>query len=161
MAKFLMPKDFYRSLLDSFFLAASVNCNAYLEFRVQQGIVRAKLSDTVKPGNGLMPLPNLSRPPPPNFRHQVNSRRAKEPLRKRLHAEIATPSPQKPSPSVGKQTSHVGISDNNVYFTRPDDDVSLDVHDNQAPDPPEIVRQDDYEPDHAEISVLSHDDARF
>ena len=98
MAKFLMPKDFYRSLLDSFFLAASLNCNAYLEFRVQQGIVRAKLSDTVKPGNGLMPLPNLSRPPPPNFRHQVNSRRAKEPLRKRLHAEIATPSPQKPSP---------------------------------------------------------------
>ena len=48
MAKLLMPKEIYQTLIDSFFLAASVNCNAYLEFRVQGGIIRTKFSDTEK-----------------------------------------------------------------------------------------------------------------
>ena len=147
MAKLLMPKEIYRSLLDSFFLAASVNCNAYLEFRVQGGIIRTKFSDTEKPGHKLLPEPNFSKPPP-SFRPHVSSGRTKEPQKKRLHAEIATPSPPKPASNlkVAKKPIH--------------SDANNDGNEASAvPDPPELLRES--EPSHhvTDISALSFDNA--
>ena len=90
MAKLLMPKEIYRTLLDSFFLAASVNCNAYLEFRVQGGIIRTKFSDTEKPGHKLLPEPNFSRPPP-SFRPYVSSGSTREPKKNAFMQKLQHP----------------------------------------------------------------------
>ena len=148
MAKFPSPKDYYQTMFDSFILAASVSCDAYLEFRVQAGIVRVKLSDTFKPNNTSFQMPNLSRPPPSIFRRprQVFNDRTKEPPKKRLHAAIATPSPEKPSNEVSRSETNdqpAVLSSANV--ARPGNDVSLEVHDPVAPDTPEILRSDDFE----------------
>ena len=81
MAELLLPKEHYESLFYAFFVAASVNCNAFLEFHCQNNIISAKWSDTNKPytiadaniPNRAVALgPDVSSPPPPSFQPLVS-----------------------------------------------------------------------------------------
>jgi len=49
MAKLLLPRAHYHSLVDSFLMSASHSCNVFLEFYVHDGIISTRFSDTNKP----------------------------------------------------------------------------------------------------------------
>ena len=137
MAELLLPKEHYQSLFDAFFAAASVNCNAFLEFRCQNNIIRAKWSDTNKPyavadanmpNRAVAPGPDVSRPPPPSFQPIVSNSQEDGSIqlwKRRRRAAMASSSPLKAVASRKPQ----------------DDRTAPDVGGDQVPDPPEIVRE--------------------
>ena len=107
----------------------------------QGGIIQTKFSDTEKLGHKLLPEPNFSRPPP-SFRPYVSSGSTREPKKKRLHADIATPSPPKPVPKskVANKPSHSDANND-------ENEASL------VPDPPEVLRES--EPLHDNVTDIS------
>ena len=163
MAKLLLPKQHYQSLFDAFFAAASVNCNAFLEFRCQNNIIRAKWSDTNKPysaadanklNDAVIPAPDVSRPPPPSF-YSIVSNSQKDipelPRKKRRHAIISS-SPLKPA-AHGETLDDKAPPDRGGHVAKV---VNVDVCDEPAHDPPEIVREEGKQID-AENSKISLD----
>ena len=154
MAELLLPKEHYQSLFDAFFAAASVNCNAFLEFRCQNNIIRAKWSDTNKPYavadanmpyRAVAPGPDVSRPPPPSFQPIVSNSQEDGSIqlrKRRRRAAMASSSPLKAVASRKPQ----------------DDRTAPDVGGDQVPDPPEIVRECGTKLIDPEISKISLDD---
>jgi len=60
MAKILLPRAHYHSLVDSFLMSASHSCNVYLEFYVHDGIISTRFSDSNKPVAALQAANNNS-----------------------------------------------------------------------------------------------------
>ena len=166
MAKLLLPKQIYQSLFDAFFAAASVNCNAFLEFRCQNNEIRAKWSDTNKPysaadankpsSNMSTPAPDVSRPPPSFAPFVINGQRinADQPrVKKRRHAVISTSTPPK-TLATDKPSDDKAAPDTNDHVANLDE-VRSDTSDHLPPDPPEIVRDEDQKCINADNAILS------
>ena len=160
MAKLLLPKQLYQSLFDAFFAAASVNCNAFLEFCCQNNEIRAKWSDTNKPysaadankpiSNTSTPVPDVSKPPPSFAPIVINGKRknADQPrVKKRRHAVISPSSPL-------KLLDNDAAPETNEHDAN-HDEVSSDIGGQSAPDPPEIVREQDQICINAEKTIIS------
>ena len=161
MAKLLMPKHIYQSLFDAFFVSASVNCNAFLEFRVQCNEVRVKWSDTQKPYNAAYPnrpsstvvaqATDISRPPPSFLQHVNNGQKESSGQLRKKRRHAATLSP---TDSAIKRV----VSDDK---TAPVDGPISDVGYQPPLDSPETVREDRvqiFPNETVEISALSLDD---
>ena len=156
-------KKFYHNLLDGFLTSVKGNRDSFLELRVQDGILRYKISTTQKPWSTyagpsslrsprLNRPPSFNRPPPPilNLESDVSAKDTNLPDKvthrrqnKRPCHAILTPSP------TSKPSTNQASSD--TPKARPD----LSLTDDQ----PEILRQEEQTFHNLEVSDLSYDDA--
>ena len=176
---FLQDESYYHTLLDLFLATAKFNCNSYFELRVQNSVLRHKLSDTERPGTSFAFKPTFTRLPPQQpARHTAPTATAagqqtppKRPNKRRCAAVISPSGQSQPlhneSSNVRSttvmsvpRTAHINneLAGDPPEVVRQHDNVqrNLEVSES-AGDPPEVVRQYDNVQHNLEVSDLSID----
>ena len=178
MSKLLLPKEHYQALFDAFFAAAKVNSNAFLEFRCQNNIVRAKWSDTNKPytatdanmpKTGIPTFFDVSRPPPHAVQLPVSNERKREKTKPPTGQPTASNEQEVSPRKLRKRRKTTGITSSSPISATAslgpqDGSAALDVSKVQTPDPPEIARDDNnksisFDPELLKISLCEATDS--